>query len=29
MELLLAKRHDVSLEEPDFAINTQQDIIQT
>ena len=29
MELLLAKRHDISLEEPDFAINTQQDIIQT
>ena len=28
-ELLLAKRHDVSLEEPDFAITTQQDIIQT
>ena len=28
-ELLLAKRHDVSLEEPDFAIQTQQDIIQT
>ncbi len=29
MELLLAKRHDVSLEEPDFVITTQQDIIQT
>ena len=29
MELLLAKRHDVSLEEPDFVIQTQQDIIQT
>lgn len=28
-ELLLAKRHNVSLEEPDFAITTQQDIIQT
>ncbi len=28
-ELLLAKRHDVSLEEPDFIITTQQDIIQT
>jgi putative ABC transport system permease protein len=28
-ELLLAKRHDVSLEEPDFVIQTQQDIIQT
>ena len=28
-ELLLAKRHDVSLDEPDFAITTQQDIIQT
>jgi putative ABC transport system permease protein len=28
-ELLLAKRHDVSLDEPDFAIQTQQDIIQT
>ncbi|MCJ7701393.1 MAG: ABC transporter permease [Anaerolineales bacterium] len=27
--LLLAKRHDVSLEEPDFSITTQQDIIQT
>jgi len=29
IELLLAKRHDVSLEEPDFTIRTQQDIIQT
>jgi putative ABC transport system permease protein len=29
MELLLTKRHDVSLEEPDFVIQTQQDIIQT
>lgn len=28
-ELLLAKRHDVTLEEPDFIITTQQDIIQT
>ncbi len=28
-ELLLAKRHDVTLDEPDFAITTQQDIIQT
>lgn len=28
-ELLLTKRHDVSLEEPDFSITTQQDIIQT
>ena len=28
-ELLLAKRHDVTLEEPDFVITTQQDIIQT
>lgn len=28
-ELLLAKRHDVSLEEPDFVVTTQQDIIQT
>ena len=27
--LLLAKRHDVSLDEPDFSITTQQDIIQT
>jgi putative ABC transport system permease protein len=29
IELLLAKRHDVSLEEPDFAVTTQQDIIGT
>jgi putative ABC transport system permease protein len=29
IELLLAKRHDVSLEEPDFVIRTQQDIIET
>jgi putative ABC transport system permease protein len=29
IELLLAKRHDVSLEDPDFIITTQQDIIQT
>jgi putative ABC transport system permease protein len=29
IELLLAKRHDVSLEEPDFSITTQQDIIST
>lgn len=29
VELLLAKRHDVSLEEPDFMITTQQDIIST
>ncbi len=29
IELLLAKRHDVSLEEPDFAISTQDDIIET
>ena len=28
-ELLLAKRHDVSLDEPDFMVTTQQDIIQT
>ena len=28
-ELLLAKRHDVSLDEPDFVVTTQQDIIQT
>ena len=27
--LLLVKRHDVTLEEPDFSITTQQDIIQT
>ncbi len=29
IELLLAKRHEVSLEEPDFVVTTQQDIIQT
>ena len=29
IELLLAKRHKVSLEEPDFTVTTQQDIIQT
>ncbi len=29
IELLLTRRHDVSLEEPDFTIQTQQDIIQT
>jgi putative ABC transport system permease protein len=29
IELLLAKRHDVSLEEPDFTVTTQQDIIET
>jgi putative ABC transport system permease protein len=29
IQLLLAKRHDVTLEEPDFNITTQQDIIQT
>ncbi len=29
IELLLAKRHDVTLEEPDFAVTTQQDIIST
>jgi putative ABC transport system permease protein len=29
IELLLAKRHDVSLDEPDFVVTTQQDIIQT
>ena len=29
MTLLLAKRHDVSLDEPDFSITTQQDIITT
>jgi putative ABC transport system permease protein len=28
-ELLLAKRHEVSLEEADFSITTQQDIIDT
>ena len=29
IELLLAKRHDVSLESPDFSVTTQQDIIKT
>ncbi len=29
VSLLLAKRHDVTLEEPDFVITTQQDIITT
>jgi putative ABC transport system permease protein len=29
IELLLAKRHDVSLEDADFSVTTQQDIIQT
>ncbi len=29
IELLLAKRHDVSLDEADFVITTQQDIIAT
>jgi putative ABC transport system permease protein len=29
IELLLARRHDVSLEEPDFVILTQQDVIET
>jgi putative ABC transport system permease protein len=29
IELLLARRHDVSLEEPDFSVLTQQDIIST
>ena len=29
IELLLARRHDVTLEEPDFMITTQQDIITT
>ena len=29
IELLLAKRHEVTLEEPDFMITTQQDIIGT
>ena len=29
IELLLARRHDVSLEEPDFTVTTQQDIIET
>ncbi len=29
IELLLARRHDVSLEEADFVVTTQQDIIET
>jgi len=29
ISLLLARRHDVTLEEPDFAVTTQQDIIDT
>ena len=29
IEFLLAKRHEVTLEEPDFSITTQQDIITT
>jgi putative ABC transport system permease protein len=29
IELLLARRHEVSLDQPDFTINTQQDIIST
>ncbi len=29
MQLLLAKRHDVSLEEADFIVTTQQDVIET
>jgi putative ABC transport system permease protein len=29
IELLLAKRHDVSLDEPDFLVTTQQDVIDT
>jgi putative ABC transport system permease protein len=29
IQLLLAKRHDVSLEEPDFTVTTQQDVIET
>jgi putative ABC transport system permease protein len=29
IELLLVKRHDVSLDEPDFVVTTQQDIIET
>ena len=29
IELLLAKRHDVTLESPDFSVTTQQDIIKT
>ncbi len=29
IQLLLARLHDVSLEEPDFSVTTQQDIIET
>jgi putative ABC transport system permease protein len=29
IELLLAKRHDVSLDEADFIVTTQQDVIET
>lgn len=29
IELLLARRHDVSLEQPDFMISSQQDLIET
>lgn len=29
ISLLLAKRHDVSLEEPDFNVTTQNDVIET
>lgn len=29
IQLLLAKRHDVSLEEADFTVTTQQDVIET
>lgn len=29
IELLLVKRHDVSLDEPDFIVTTQQDLIDT
>ena len=29
IQLLLAKRHDVTLEAPDFSVTTQQDIIST
>ncbi|CAG0977773.1 Macrolide export ATP-binding/permease protein MacB [Anaerolineales bacterium] len=29
IEILLAKRHDVTLDEPDFTVTTQQDIIST
>jgi putative ABC transport system permease protein len=29
IKILLAKRHDVTLDEPDFSVTTQQDIIST